>query len=69
VRICIFGAGAIGGFLAGYLVRSGAEISVIARGAHLHAIRQHGLTIEAPDETFTVQVKATDNPAELPPPG
>ena len=65
MRICIFGAGAIGGFIAGYLARSGADVSVVARGAQLQAIRANGLTVEAPDETFTVQVKASDNPAEL----
>jgi 2-dehydropantoate 2-reductase len=65
LRICIFGAGAIGGFIAGYLARSGAEVSVVARGAHLQAIRRNGLTVEAPDETFTVPVQASDDPAEL----
>jgi 2-dehydropantoate 2-reductase len=65
MRICVFGAGAIGGFIAGYLARSGVDVSVVARGAHLQAIRDNGLTVEATDETFTVQVKASDNPAEL----
>jgi 2-dehydropantoate 2-reductase len=65
LRICIFGAGAIGGFIAGYLARSGADVSVVARGAHLQAIREKGLTVEVPDETFTVQVRASDNPADL----
>ena len=65
MRICIFGAGAIGGFIAGYLARSGADVSVVARGAHLQAIREHGLTVEATDETFTVKVTASDNPADL----
>ena len=65
MRICIFGAGAIGGFIAGYLARSGADVSVVARGAHLHAIQESGLTVEATDETFTVKVRASDNPADL----
>jgi 2-dehydropantoate 2-reductase len=65
LRICIFGAGAIGGFLAGYLARSGADVSVVARGPHLQAIRANGLTVEAPDETFTVKVRASDDPGEL----
>jgi 2-dehydropantoate 2-reductase len=65
VRICVFGAGAIGGFLAGYLARSGADVSVLARGAHLAAIRANGLTVEAPDETFTVRVPASDDPRDL----
>ena len=65
MRICIFGAGAIGGFIAGYMARSGTAVSVVARGAHLEAIRANGLTVEAPDETFTAKLHASDDPAEL----
>ena len=45
MKICIFGAGAVGGVIAGWLARVGHEVSVVARGAHLTAIRQHGLRI------------------------
>jgi 2-dehydropantoate 2-reductase len=65
VRICVFGAGAIGGHLAGRLARGGAEVSVVARGAHLAAIRADGLVVQAPDATFTSRVAATDDPAGL----
>ena len=65
MRICVFGAGAIGGFIAGYLARAGIKVSVVARGAHLRAIQANGLTVEAPDERFTVQVHASDDPAAL----
>lgn len=65
MKICIFGAGAIGGFIAGYMARGGLDVSVVARGAHLRAIRENGLTVEAPDERFTVRVHASDDPAEL----
>ncbi len=65
MRICVYGAGAIGGYLAGFLARSGADVSVVARGAHLAAIRREGLTVEMPDETFTVKVNASDDPADL----
>ncbi len=65
MRICIFGAGAIGGFIGGYLARSGAEVCVVARGAQLQAIREHGLTVEATGETFNVKVRASAEPAEL----
>jgi 2-dehydropantoate 2-reductase len=65
VRICVFGAGAVGGYLAGFLARGGAEVSVVARGAHLAAIRANGLCVETPDETVTVRVAASDNPADL----
>jgi 2-dehydropantoate 2-reductase len=65
MRICIFGAGAVGGYLAGFLARGGAEVSVVARRAHLAAIRSNGLLVETPDEALTVQVAASDDPAEL----
>ncbi len=65
MKICIFGAGAIGGFIAGYMARGGVDVSVVARGAQLRAIRANGLTVEAPDERFTVKVRASEDPAEL----
>jgi 2-dehydropantoate 2-reductase len=65
MRICVFGAGSVGGYLAGYLSRGGADVSVVARGAHLAAIRANGLTVETPAETLTVRIAASDNPAEL----
>ena len=65
MRICVFGAGSVGGYLAGFLARGGAEVSVVARGAHLAAIRANGLTVETPDETLTVQIAASDQPADL----
>jgi 2-dehydropantoate 2-reductase len=67
MRICVFGAGAVGGYLAGYLARGGAEVCVVARGAHLAAIHANGLTVESPDESLNVRVAASDNPAELGP--
>ncbi len=65
MRICVFGAGAIGGFIAGYMARAGLDVSVVARGAHLAAIRANGLTVEAGDDSFTVKVRASDDPAGL----
>jgi len=65
VRICVYGAGAIGGYLAGFLAQGGAEVSVVARGAHLQAIRDYGLTVETPDSTVNVRLAASDNTAEL----
>ncbi|MFH5925104.1 ketopantoate reductase family protein [Roseomonas xinghualingensis] len=67
MRICVFGAGAIGGHLAGRLARGGAEVSVIARGSYLAAIREKGLTVEAPDGRFHSRPGATDDPSELGP--
>lgn len=67
MRICVFGAGAVGGYLAGYLSRGGNDVSVVARGAHLAAIRSNGLTVETPDESFNVRIAASHNPADLGP--
>ena len=67
MKVCIFGAGAIGGHVAARYARGGAEVSVVARGAYLEASRDKGLTIEAPDATFTERVRASADPAELGP--
>ena len=63
--ICIYGAGAVGGWLAARLARAGARVSVVARGAQLAAIRAQGLRLISPNDDFTVQVAASDKPAEL----
>lgn len=68
MRICIFGAGAIGGYMGAKLAQAGADVSLVARGPHLAAIREKGLTlIEEGAEPATVQVRASDNAAELGP--
>ena len=45
MKVCVFGAGAIGGHLAVRLARGGADVSVVARGAQLAAIQQNGLKV------------------------
>ncbi len=67
MRICIYGAGAIGGLMGARLAKAGAEVSLIARGPHLAAMRDKGLTLRSAGETFTVPVKASSDPAELGP--
>ena len=66
-RICIFGAGAVGGHLAAWLARAGLDVSVVARGPHLDAIRRNGLRYRSDAEDFTVRVTATDDPRQLGP--
>jgi 2-dehydropantoate 2-reductase len=65
MRICIYGAGAIGGYLGVQLVRAGADVSLVARGAHLAAMRENGLKLLIGDEEHVVRPRCTDNPAEL----
>ncbi len=65
MKVCIFGAGAIGGFLGARLALAGNEVSLVARGPHLAAIRAHGLTLRSGGEETTVHVSASDNAAEL----
>ncbi|MBV7396970.1 2-dehydropantoate 2-reductase [Mameliella sediminis] len=65
MKICIFGAGAIGGYLGGKLAQAGADVSLVARGPHLAAMQTNGLRlIEAGGET-RVRVSASEDPAEL----
>jgi 2-dehydropantoate 2-reductase len=67
LKICVYGAGAIGGHLASRLHRGGAEISIIARGPHLVAIQANGLTVHAIDGEHNARLRATSDPAELGP--
>jgi 2-dehydropantoate 2-reductase len=67
MRACVYGAGAIGGHLAVRLAKGGAEVSVIARGAHLAAIQANGLEVHAVDGVHKVKVQATDDPRTVGP--
>ena len=67
MKICIYGAGAIGGYLGVQLARAGADVSLVARGAHLAAMRESGLKLLIDGEERVVRPRCTDNPAELGP--
>lgn len=68
MKICIYGAGAIGGYMGLMLAKGGAEVSLIARGAHLAAIKEKGLTVQFKDGTEEhAMLRATDDPKELGP--
>lgn len=67
MRVCVYGAGAIGGHIAARLALGGAEVSLVARGAHLAAIQADGLTVHAHDGTHHSRPRASDNPADLGP--
>lgn len=65
MKICIYGAGAIGGLMAGWLARAGHEASVVARGAQLTAIRDKGLRIRSAGRETAVALRAESDPALL----
>ena len=65
MKICVVGAGSIGGLLGARLARAGYEVSLIARGPHLAALRARGLTLRAKKETYTLPVNATDDVAGM----
>jgi 2-dehydropantoate 2-reductase len=67
MKVCVYGAGAIGGHIAARLALGGAEVSLVARGAHLAAIQAQGLTVHAHDGTHVSHPRASANPAELGP--
>ena len=65
MKICVFGAGAIGGYMGAKLASAGADVSLVARGPHLAAMQANGLRlIEETGET-SVPVTASDDPAEI----
>lgn len=66
MRVCIFGAGAIGGYLAVELAQvPGVEVSVIARGAQLAAIKERGLRLRIDDSERIARPKASDSPSDI----
>ncbi|MBC8267310.1 MAG: 2-dehydropantoate 2-reductase [Rhodospirillaceae bacterium] len=65
MKICVFGAGAIGGYMAVELKRAGYDVSIVTRGAHLEAIRANGLRLRIAGEEKTATVTASDDPADL----
>jgi len=67
MKICIYGAGAIGGYVGVLLQRGGADVSLIARGAHLDAIKSHGLKLKIGHETLTEHIKASRDPRDFGP--
>ena len=64
MKICIYGAGAIGGFLGAELALAGEDVTLIARGPHLAAMRDKGLTLIRDGQTRVAKVRCFENPAE-----
>jgi 2-dehydropantoate 2-reductase len=68
MRIGVVGAGGTGGYFGGLLARAGEDVTFVARGTQLEALRARGLTVESRIAgTFTVPVRATDDPGEVGP--
>jgi len=67
MKLCIFGAGGIGGYLGARLADAGHEVHLIARGAHLAALQSDGLRVESIHGDTAVDLPATDDPAEVGP--
>lgn len=68
MRIAVLGTGGVGGYFGGRLAASGADVSFIARGPHLAAIRANGLKIKSPlGDAHVANARATDQPAEIGP--
>jgi len=65
MRLVIFGAGAIGGVVGARLHESGYAVTLIARGAHLNTIREHGLTLVTPDQRTVLAIDAVGDPGEI----
>lgn len=65
MKVCIYGAGAIGAHIGVLMKLAGVDVSLIARGAHLEAIRQNGLKLIINGEEKVARMPATNNPAEL----
>jgi 2-dehydropantoate 2-reductase len=67
MKVCIYGAGAVGTCLAGRLAKAGSDVSMVARGASLTAIRQNGVRVRTPLQEIAARVRAGDDPAALGP--
>lgn len=66
MRIVVFGTGGVGGYFGGRLAQAGEDVTFIARGEHLRAIRSNGLKVDSPSGDFVINpAKATDNVGEV----
>ncbi|HET9530468.1 MAG TPA: 2-dehydropantoate 2-reductase N-terminal domain-containing protein, partial [Blastocatellia bacterium] len=65
MKFAVVGAGAVGAFVGAMLAKSGEDVTLIARGAHLRAMQQNGVRVHGSLGEFVVRVRATDDPAEV----
>ncbi len=67
MKLAVYGTGGVGGYFGGRLALAGADVHLIARGAHLEALRKGGLKVTSPKGDFHVELPATDDPSEIGP--
>lgn len=65
MKIAVYGAGGVGAYFGGRLAQAGAEVHLIARGSHLAALKENGLTIESIHGDFDVDLPATNDPHDI----
>ncbi|MFT5394768.1 MAG: 2-dehydropantoate 2-reductase, partial [Gammaproteobacteria bacterium] len=65
MKICVYGAGAVGAHFAARLANANQDVSVIARGPHLEAMRSSGIVVNGGDEPLVAYVNATDDPESI----
>ena len=65
MKVAVMGAGAVGGYFGGLLAKGGADVTFIARGKHLAALKAKGLSVKSVKGDFSLPVKATDDPREV----
>jgi 2-dehydropantoate 2-reductase len=62
MKVAVMGAGGIGSYLGAMLARAGADVTLVCRGRHLAAIRERGLSLSTPTESFSIRIRATERP-------
>jgi len=67
MKICVYGAGAIGGYMGAKLAQAGQDVTLIARGPHLAAMKSKGLTLISEGQTTVVRTRCTDDPRTVGP--
>ena len=65
MRICVVGAGAVGGVIGAWFAKAGHEVSLVARGTHLEAIRRRGLTLISGGKSEVHPLRASSEPADF----
>ncbi|MBI2882626.1 MAG: 2-dehydropantoate 2-reductase [Candidatus Methylomirabilis oxyfera] len=67
MKVAVVGVGAVGGYFGGLLAKGGADVTFIARGKRLEALRARGLSVKSWKGDFSIRVSASDDPAEVGP--